>query len=149
MTEVSFHFNVADKLGYACRLLRKTVAGNHRVGVVGEPELLRALDASLWSFSQLDFIAHCTTSAPAPVVAASPVVLAGDCASFEHGQVLLQLSPQVPTGFERFERLIELVGADEADRALARQRWRHYADRGYTMKSHDSAKARGQQGHGH
>ena len=26
MTEVDFHFNAPDKLGYACRLLRKAVA---------------------------------------------------------------------------------------------------------------------------
>ena len=25
MTEVTFHFNAPDKLGYACRLLRKAV----------------------------------------------------------------------------------------------------------------------------
>ena len=25
MTEVAFHFNAPDKLGYACRLLRKAV----------------------------------------------------------------------------------------------------------------------------
>ena len=41
------------------------------------------------------------------------------------------------SGFERAERLIELVGADPADRAQARLRWRHYAERGHGVKSHD------------
>ena len=34
MTEVAFHFNVPDKLGYACRLLRKAYAAGGPVGVV-------------------------------------------------------------------------------------------------------------------
>ena len=45
----------------------------------------------------------------------------------------------MPAGFERFERLIELVGTGEADRAHARTRWRHYAERGYQIKRHDVA----------
>ena len=46
---------------------------------------------------------------------------------------------QVPDGFERFERLIEVVTADEADRLQARQRWKHYAERGYAITRHDRA----------
>jgi DNA polymerase-3 subunit chi len=49
----------------------------------------------------------------------------------------VNLGVEVPTGFERFERVIEVVGLDDADRQLARTRWRHYADRGYTMTRHD------------
>ena len=41
MTEVSFHFNVPDKIGHACRLLRKAVAAGARVVVTGEDPLLR------------------------------------------------------------------------------------------------------------
>ena len=36
MTEVAFHFNVPQKSGYACRLLRKATAGGARVVVTGE-----------------------------------------------------------------------------------------------------------------
>ena len=31
------------------------------------------------------------------------------------------------------------VATDDTDRAHARQRWRHYADRGYQIKRHDLA----------
>ena len=51
MTEVTFHFNVPDKLGYACRLLRKAYAAGGPVGVVAPPDTLRALDTALWSSS--------------------------------------------------------------------------------------------------
>ncbi|MDR0479806.1 MAG: DNA polymerase III subunit chi, partial [Burkholderiaceae bacterium] len=43
-------------------------------------------------------------------------------------------------GFECYARLIELVGQDdEADRAQARERWKHYAERGYAITRHDLA----------
>lgn len=139
MTEVAFHFNVPDKLGYACRLLRKAHAAGGRIGVVGPQDLLGALDQALWSFSALDFVPHCLASAPAPLLAATPIVLATDSAQLPPAQVLVNLGAAVPPGFERFERLIELVDTSDADRAPARQRWRHYAERGYVMQRHDLA----------
>jgi len=54
-----------------------------------------------------------------------------------HQQVLLNLGAQVPDGFERFERLIEVVSLDEADRQTARSRWKHYADHGFAITRHD------------
>ena len=59
--------------------------------------------------------------------------------STAHTQVLLNLGAQVPEDFERFERLIELVGVDDQDRQVARQRWKHYASRGYAITRHDIA----------
>jgi DNA polymerase III subunit chi len=144
MTEIAFHFNSPDKLGYACRLLRKAVANGARVIVTGEPELLRKLDIALWTFSPLDFVPHCHEASTAPaVVEASPVVLADSARAAPHHQVLVNLGAAVPEGFERFERLIEVVTVEEDDRQQARQRWKHYADRGYAITRHDRAKEAG------
>jgi len=140
MTEVAFHFNVPDKLAYACRLVRKASGAGAKVVVTGEPDDLQALDVSLWTFSALEFIPHCHAQRAEPqVLAASPVVLASSAADAPHQQVLVNLGGPVPEAFERFERLIELVTADDEDRAQARQRWRHYADRGYAITKHDLA----------
>jgi DNA polymerase III subunit chi len=137
MTEVAFHFNAPNKLGYACRLLRKAVGSGSRVVVTAGADDLKQLDSLLWTFSQLDFVPHALQSGDAGVVAASPVILSESIANAPHQQVLLNLGSQVPEGFERFERLIEVVSLDEADRQLARGRWKHYADLGFTMTRHD------------
>lgn len=140
MTEVAFHFNVPGKLAYACRLLRKASASGSRVVVTGEPELLRTLDTELWTFSAVEFIAHCHAAAADPeVLAASPVVLSESARGTPHQQVLLNLGLRVPDGFERYERLIEVVTQDDDDRRQARGRWKHYADRGYAITRHDLA----------
>lgn len=140
MTEVAFHFNVPDKLGYACRLLRKAHGAGSRVVVTGEAELLRTLDTQLWTFSAVEFIPHClAASAGEALVSASPVLLAETPRGTPHQEVLVNLGGAVPEGFERFERLIELVTPDDADRQQARGRWKHYADRGYAITRHDLA----------
>ncbi len=137
MTEIAFHFNAPDKLAYACRLLRKAVAGGARAVVSGPDDMLARLDQLLWTFSPLDFVPHCMAGSPARVLAASPVVLATDVLQSPALPVLVNLGGLIPAGFERFERLIEVVSNDEDDRTLARGRWKHYVARGYAIVRHD------------
>jgi DNA polymerase-3 subunit chi len=137
MTEVAFHFNAPDKLGYACRLLRKAVGTGARVMVTGDSATLRDLDVALWTFAPLEFLPHCNGEATPVTLAASPVVLSESLHSAPHQQVLVNLGGTVPDGFERFERLIEVVTGEQEDRLGARRRWKHYADRGYAITRYD------------
>ena len=114
MSQVDFHTGLGDKLPYACRLLRKAQASGARIGVLAPPDVLDALDVALWRFSATDFVAHCRADAPPAMRAASPIVLAQDCAALDADRVLLHLGRELPDGFERFARLIELVGAERA-----------------------------------
>ncbi|RZL61106.1 MAG: DNA polymerase III subunit chi [Variovorax sp.] len=141
MTEIGFHYNAPDKLGYACRLVRKAVkVRGLRVVVVADAPMLDAIDAALWQVSASDFIAHCRSDGEAHLVARSPVILAagyGD--ALPHRDLMLNLGTVVPAGFERFERLVDVVSDEAEDRQQGRARWRHYADRGYVIKPHDFA----------
>ena len=141
MTEIDFHFNTPDKVSYACRLLRKAVgARGARVVVVADAPMLEAVDLALWTFAPAEFIAHCRSDGEPRMLARSPVVLSesGE-APLPHRQVLVNLGLAIPGGFERFDRLIDIVSADDADRQAGRKRWRHYADRGYAIQRHDFA----------
>ena len=140
MTEIAFHFNAPDKIGYACRLLRKAWASGARVVVTAEAGLLEELDVSLWTFAAQEFVPHCRQQgSDAALIEASPVLLSTAPAEAPHHDVLVNLGAEVPDGFERFARLIEVVARDDADRARARARWRHYADHGYALVRHDLA----------
>ena len=57
-----------------------------------------------------------------------------------HDEVLLNLRPEWPPFFSRFQRLIEIVSFDDGDRATARERFRFYRDRGYEIRTHDLGK---------
>lgn len=139
MTEVAFHFNVPDKWAYVCRLLRKAAAKGSRVTVTGDPGTLDQVDGQLWALSPTDFVAHCAAGADAATLAASPIIFCPSCDQSPHQEVLLNLGTVVPPGFERFERLIEVVGAQDDDRQASRQRWKFYQDRGYAIRRHDVA----------
>jgi DNA polymerase III subunit chi len=139
MTEIAFHFNVTDRLDYTCRLLRKAVAGGARVIVRADSNALAQLDQMLWTFSATDFVAHCRAGADAATLDASPVVLAETLGEHLAHDVLVNLASSLPDGFERFSRCVEVVTPAEDDRLAARQRWKHYADRGYALKRHDLA----------
>lgn len=137
MTEVAFHFNMPDKTLYLCRLLRKAAAQRARVAIIGPQAALRELDEALWSFSQTDFVPHCSIGSDATVRDASPIVLGGEPAQAAHHEVLLNLDAQVPSGFERFSRVIEVVGLSEQELADSRIRWKYYKQRGYPLIRHD------------
>jgi DNA polymerase-3 subunit chi len=139
MTEIAFHFNVPDKLHYACRLLRKIYQCGSRARVVADAQVLTTLDQALWTFAAQDFIPHCQAGASAALLAHTPIVLATTADTEQASDVLVNLGSVMPTGFERYARVIELVDQSQADRADARQRWRHYADCGYTITQHDLA----------
>jgi DNA polymerase-3 subunit chi len=139
VTEIAFHFNAPDKVAYACRLLRKAVSSGARVVVTGAQDTLARLDTALWTFSATEFVPHCLAGGDAAQVALSPVMLASDASQAPHQQVLVNLGDGIPGGFERYERLIEVVSLGDDDRALARERWKQYGQRGYSIKRHDLA----------
>lgn len=134
MPDISFHVHLPDKLHYACRLLRKAASQGSRVCVVGDAPLLRQLDSLLWTFSPLDFVPHCFADAGPQQLEASAVVL-GWPEGLER-PVVVNLGPLAPAGFEKFQRLIELVGSDDEDVHAGRQRWKIYKQAGLEPVRH-------------
>ncbi|AKM31495.1 DNA polymerase III subunit chi [Pandoraea faecigallinarum] len=135
MTRVDFHTHVANRLQYACRFARKVYGAGQTLVVVGELDVLRAFDQTLWTFSPLEFVPHCFTGDA--LAAKTPVVLAAPHEEAQHHQVLLNLAASIPTHFARFERVVEIVGDSPQDLAGARERYRFYRDRGYTLNNYD------------
>jgi DNA polymerase III subunit chi len=142
VTEISFHFNVPDRTEYACRLLRKALRKGAQIVVTGAPPVLANLDRALWTFDPLEFVPHVMTRPGqdvAPRLRTTPVWLVADLAQAGHHDVLVNLHDDAPTGFESFARVIEIVTPEERDRLAARQRWKHYATRGYAIEKHEVA----------
>jgi DNA polymerase-3 subunit chi len=141
MTEVAFHAGLPDTLGYACRLLRKAWRQRLRLTVTGPPEALRRLDAQLWVFEPGSFIPHAllgrgqsATTAMEP----TPIWLTEEPGSAPPAQVLVNLGTPLLPAFSRFERVVELVGADPEDAAQGRLRWRLYLAAGITPVLHQA-----------
>ena len=140
MTAVAFHFGAPDKLAYVCRLLRKAAGSGSRVMVVADDAVLQRIDADLWALSPTDFVSHGYASDSQGLAEHSSVVLVKQLGlKSTHTQVLLNLTDEVLPGFESFDRVIEVVSMDDADRESARRRWRSYTEQGYQITRHDLA----------
>jgi DNA polymerase III subunit chi len=147
MTNISFHFNVANTLHYVCRLVKKAWSQGSPVLVVGEADWLEELDGALWTFSEVDFIPHSFVGIDADDVSdevvnvwLATVEQINTDAQAHAGFLIYCATSQsvLPAGFERFDRLIEIVPQDEAAKTQARQRWMHYKQRGYPLAHHDA-----------
>ncbi len=139
--EVAFHTGIADPLGYACRLLRKAWRQGARVVVTGTSHALDDLDRFLWTFESLEFVPHWRAASPDHLPerlrSRTPIVLLDQPEPQDGRGVLVNLGQQVPEPAARFDRVIEIVGLADDERAQARQRWRHYAQLGVAIERHD------------
>jgi DNA polymerase-3 subunit chi len=144
MTDVTFHFNVAERIPYLCRLLRKAVsAGKPTLVLLPEGEL-PLLDQALWTHAQESFLPHAVCGqAGQAVLKHSLVWLAVQEPDLDPAlprrEVLVNTLWALPEGWARYERVLELVGLDDAERQHARTRWRLYTDAGLTLHRHDAA----------
>ncbi|HEU5297434.1 MAG TPA: DNA polymerase III subunit chi [Burkholderiaceae bacterium] len=133
---LEFHTDIADPLGYSCRLLRKAYRRAARVVVCGEPDRLSRLDTLLWTFEQLEFVPHARLRAgerpDAALLKHTPIWLTDVGAAWPQADVVINLGDQPVDEPQRFERIIEIVGDAAADRQAGRARWRHYTTLGLT-----------------
>ena len=139
---VDFHFNVPDRLAYACRVVRKARAAGKTVVVwTASDARLSRFDQQLWTFSSLDFIPHVRVSSP--LATDTPVLLTTDAASAPAADVLLLLDDEPPPDhqalFSRYERVIDVVSNVEDERLAARSRFKLYRDQGLEPTAHDQA----------
>ena len=138
MTTIDFYFNAADRYQVACRLAGKAFAQKKRMLIYApEADAASRLDKMLWTWQAIGFVPHCMLHDS--LAAETPILIASDDESPERCELLLNLSTQQPPHFERFERLLEVVAADEEERQAARDRYRFYRERGYRIANHDLA----------
>jgi DNA polymerase-3 subunit chi len=138
MTQIDFYVHVENKLQTLCTLVAKALAKDVRMMILTpDAQITERVDKMLWSQPSIGFLPHCHAHHRlAPV---TPIIVDHVAEPVVHEEVLVNLCPECPSGFSRFERLIEIVSQDEADRSLARTRFRFYRDRGYEIRTHDLA----------
>ena len=132
MTRIDFYHYAEDKLRYACRLAATAVERDNRLVVYSPDEqVLSKFDRLLWTFQSTRFVPHCR--ACEAIAPETPVLLSAGDETLAHHDVLLNLGDEWPPYFASFERLLEIVGADEEDRQRARARFVFYRKRGYEV----------------
>ena len=136
MTTIDFYTGVAQPLRLAAKLVAKAwrLHGSVRV-LTPDANTTGALDRLMWQDPPLAFIPHCRMSSP--MASETPIWIDETLEHSGPAAVLVNLHPEPPPFFSRFERLAEVVGADEAQLLAGRARFRFYRERGYELRRHD------------
>ena len=69
--------------------------------------------------------------------ALTPVLLGWQAPPEGEDDVLINLAPEVPLFFSRFERVAELVDENDSVRRSGRSRYTFYKERGYPLRTHE------------
>lgn len=119
----------------ACRLAEKAWQSGHRVFIHTASSFeAQKVDDLLWTFRQDSFVPHGMYSEP--LDGTLPVLVGDGVEPRTQLDVLINLTEDVPSYFERCARIVEVIGASEEARARGRARYRFYRDRGCSLESH-------------
>lgn len=139
--DITFYVLSADaplsaRLTTACRLVDKAWQQNHKVLLQANSRSeAEALDELLWAFKAESFIPHhMVGDGPTPP---PPVRIGWEDLPSDSRDILINLSASIPSGFERFQRVIEIVAGTHEEREQAREHWKEYKRLGYAVQAHE------------
>ena len=123
-----------DPLLLVCELARRAFESAQSTLILARSaEQADALDEKLWEFDETAFVPHQIAGdeddALCPVLILAPGVATPDRA------LVINLRDACAPGL--FERVLEVVPADEAQRAGSRERWKTYQAAGFQVSKHD------------
>jgi DNA polymerase-3 subunit chi len=136
VTEITFYTHAEDPLDVARRIAAKA-HGQGRQVMIYAPDATTAdaIDRLLWTTPALGFVPHCRDSDA--LAGETPVLIGANADALRQADVMINLHTGQPPAFARFERLVEIVGLDDAGVEQGRERYRFYKTRGYALKTHD------------
>ena len=136
MTTIDFYTRCADRYEVASRIVTKAWARHGSVRVLTEDEEgTVAFGRFLWVWPATGFLPHCRLAST--LATETPIVVDHVPEHEGPAAVLINLHSVPPPFYSRFERLVEIVGATDADIAAGRERWKFYKARGYEVVTHD------------
>jgi DNA polymerase-3 subunit chi len=138
LTRIAFYVgqsnNLQARLLLACKLVEKALAQDMRVYIhTDHVSTSTRMDELLWTYNDLSFIPH----ALAPSAEQGLKVLIGhDAEPPEPYEFLINLSNEIPSFLERFERMAEVLDQEEAILVAGRKRYQIYRNQNYNLDYH-------------
>ena len=134
MTEISFyHLTLSNIESALPKLLERVIASGKRALVRVESEVrVGKINSILWTYDQSSFLPHGTIKEGQ--AESQPIWITEKYENPNESDVLVVLDGNETPDLDDFERCLEVFnGADDVAVDLARARWRHYTDSGYTI----------------
>ena len=137
MSRVDFYIlsdgNNVDR--FACAIATKAWSGGNRVHIhTQSEENATQFDDLLWVYKDISFVPH--EIFDGNVNEETPVTIGYGNHSPQASQVMINLGSDIPDFASSFERIVEIVGGNESNKQLARQRYRQYKAAEYEIHDH-------------
>jgi DNA polymerase-3 subunit chi len=116
------------------------------MAVTADAPTLQRLDLALWAAEPQGFVPHLRLAGAAPPparLARTPLWLVDPGVPAPGCDTLLNLGAEAPPDAQAYTQLVELVGADEADRQAGRRRWAAYRAAGWRVVHQAATPAEG------
>ncbi|GEN24180.1 DNA polymerase III subunit chi [Halomonas cupida] len=142
MTKVDFYIlpdtTLEARLAFACRLTETIARKGYRLYLHAEDEqMARELDERLWDFRPDAYVPHALEGSDE--ASRVPVTIGWQEAPASIDpppQAMLNLSPDIPEWFSRFERVAEIINQHQDVLTAKRECWKIYKQRGYPVTPH-------------
>ena len=131
MARIDFHVlqeaHPQAYLNYVCRLTEKAYTQGCHIHIhTADHDMTEQLDELLWVFRDRSFIPHQSSCTQQELCA---VTLNHEQLP-EKREVLINLASQVPSFYDQFERIVEVIANEETHKQQGRERFRYYTDQG-------------------
>ncbi|WP_020396821.1 DNA polymerase III subunit chi [Thiolinea disciformis] len=126
--------SLSARLRLACKLVEKAYAQQLSTYIYTDSlETTELLDDLLWTYQDTSFIPHSTL----PRKDSATFILIGHTIPAEKNlNFLINLSNQIPSFFEQFERFAEVIDQEEMILRAGRDRYQTYNKKGYNLTYH-------------
>lgn len=107
--------------------------------VVDTPAQLDELDGVLWNFSDTSFVAHDRVPHEGSAMSKTHLTTVDELSSellSQQYDVLVSLTSDVQTCCHHFDRVAEIIEAEEPAKSAGRERYRRYQAEGFEIKTH-------------
>jgi DNA polymerase-3 subunit chi len=123
-----------EPLRLVCELARKAYDANLSTLVLArDAEQAEQIDDLLWAFDEDAYIPHQIAGDDEDDLA--PVLIASPDIDTPMRALVINLRDAAVAG--SFDRVLEVVPADDSARGPLRERWKQYQARGFELKKHD------------
>ncbi|MFI4969428.1 MAG: DNA polymerase III subunit chi [Lysobacterales bacterium] len=124
-----------DPLLLVCELARRAFANRQPTLILASSrQQAELLDEKLWEFDDTAFIPHQIVGDGDDDAVTAVLIVPPDAATADR-TLVINLRGECAPGL--FERVLEVVPADEAQRLGSRERWKTYKQAGFEVAKHD------------
>ena len=123
-----------DPLLLVCELAKRAFeSGQPALILARSADQADALDEKLWEFDEQAFIPHQIAGDDDDAI--TPVLIVAPGTETPDRTLVINLRDECAPGL--FERVLEVIPADEAQRLGSRERWKTYKAAGFEVNKHD------------